>query len=56
MRSTIKSMLLPREVFSVVDKKQSVNMSKGDGAEITQTKLITIRAITDCEIIIIDAP
>ena len=45
-----------RGEFSVVDKKQSVNMSKGDGAEITQTKLITIRAITDCEIIIIDAP
>jgi redox-sensitive bicupin YhaK (pirin superfamily) len=32
----------------------SVTMNKGDGAEITQSNSILIRASTDCEIIIID--
>ena len=45
-----------RGEFTVVDKKQSVKMSKGDGAEVTQTKLITISTLTDSEIIIIDTP
>jgi len=31
-------------------------MEKGDGAEITQTKEITITAKSDCEIVIIDVP
>ena len=35
-------------------KTESITMNKGDGAEITQSKLILLRATTDCEIIIID--
>ncbi|ASP47645.1 pirin family protein [Cognaticolwellia beringensis] len=42
--------------FTLVDGKQSVNMAKGDGAEITQQKFITIKALKDSEIIIIDTP
>lgn len=42
--------------FRIVDAKQSVDMLKGDGAEITQSKLITIVALQDSEIIIIDVP
>ena len=35
-------------------KADSITMNKGDGAEITQSKSIVLRASTDCEIIIID--
>jgi redox-sensitive bicupin YhaK (pirin superfamily) len=41
-------------VFKIEDRSESITMNKGDGAEITQSKLITISASTDCEIIIID--
>jgi redox-sensitive bicupin YhaK (pirin superfamily) len=41
-------------MFKVEDSFESITMNKGDGAEITQSKLITISASTDCEIIIID--
>ena len=34
---------------------QSINMAKGDGAEVSKTKEVTITAIDDCEIVIIDA-
>jgi len=30
----------------------SINMNKGDGAEVTQVKSMVLRALTDCEIII----
>jgi redox-sensitive bicupin YhaK (pirin superfamily) len=33
---------------------QTETMNKGDGMEVTQSKSITLRATTDCEIIIID--
>lgn len=42
--------------FTLVSGKQSVDMQKGDGAEITQQKLLTIKAHQNGEIIIIDAP
>lgn len=35
-------------------KKGNITMNKGDGAEVTQTNSIFVRATTDCEIIIID--
>lgn len=42
--------------FELLNSGQLVNMEKGDGAEITQTKEITITAKSDCEIVIIDVP
>ena len=42
--------------FEIIDNQQSIIMKKGDGAEIIQQKNITINALTDTEIIIIDAP
>ena len=42
--------------FTLAGGKQTVNMSKGDGAEIIQTQLITINALDNSEIIIIDTP
>lgn len=43
-------------VFTLVDDKQNVKMAKGDGAEITNKKSITIKALEDSEVIIIDSP
>ena len=41
--------------FIINDESASVKMSKGDGAEVTQTKTITLTATTECELIIIDS-
>ncbi|WOH36814.1 pirin family protein [Thalassotalea fonticola] len=41
-------------MFKVEDSSANITMHKGDGAEISQTKSIRLRASTDCEIIIID--
>jgi len=41
-------------MFKVEDNSGSVTMNKGDGMEVTQSNSITLRASTDCEIIIID--
>ena len=41
--------------FIISDESASVKMSKGDGAEVTQTKTITLTATTECELIIIDS-
>lgn len=35
-------------------KTNAIAMNKGDGAEVTQTKSIYLKATTDCEIIVID--
>lgn len=35
-------------------KTKAITMNKGDGAEVTQSNSIILRATTDCEIIIID--
>jgi len=42
--------------FEVVDNQQSITMKKGDGAEVTRQKFVTIKALTDAEVIVIDAP
>ena len=41
-------------MFKVEDNSASVTMNRGDGMEVTQSNSITLRASTDCEIIIID--
>jgi len=42
--------------FELQDNASKVTLKKGDGAEVTQTKTVTITALTDCEIVLIDAP
>lgn len=41
--------------FEIVVNKQAVHMKKGDGAEVTKQKEMIIKALTDAEIIVIDA-
>ncbi|MGB0935926.1 MAG: pirin family protein [Colwellia sp.] len=41
-------------MFKVEDESTNITMSKGDGMEVTHSKIIVLRATTDCEIIIID--
>jgi redox-sensitive bicupin YhaK (pirin superfamily) len=41
-------------IFKVENNSGSVTMNKGDGMEVTQSNSITLRVLTDCEIIIID--
>jgi len=41
-------------MFKVEDNSGNITMNKGDGAEISQSNSIILRASTDCEIIIID--
>ena len=40
--------------FTLGNGQQIVEMAKGDGAEVTQQKFVTIKVQQDCEIIIID--
>jgi len=42
--------------FEIIDNQQTVLMKKGDGAEVTKQQEITIKALSDAEIIVIDAP
>jgi quercetin 2,3-dioxygenase len=41
-------------MFKLEDNTDNITMNKGDGAEITQNNSVRVRALTDCEIIIID--
>lgn len=41
--------------FEIRDKDAKTTLSKGDGAEVTASKALTITALTDCEIVVIDA-
>jgi redox-sensitive bicupin YhaK (pirin superfamily) len=41
-------------MFKLEDNTNNITMNKGDGAEITQENSVRLRALTDCEIIIID--
>lgn len=42
-------------MFKIADNSaNNITMNKGDGAEITVSKSITLRATTDCEVILID--
>lgn len=42
--------------FIVADGVKDVLLNKGDGAEITAVKTITIEALSDCELLLIDTP
>ncbi|XPF92911.1 pirin family protein [Colwellia sp. RE-S-Sl-9] len=42
--------------FELTNSGHLTVMQKGDGAEVTQTKEVTITATSDCEIVIIDVP
>jgi len=42
--------------FELSNSGHLVTMKKGDGAEVTQTKEVTITALNDSEIVIIDVP
>jgi len=42
--------------FKVSDVGNDVILNKGDGAEITKVKTITIEALSDCELLLIDTP
>lgn len=41
-------------MFKVEDNSKIIIMNTGDGAEVTQSTTILLRALTDCEVIIID--
>jgi redox-sensitive bicupin YhaK (pirin superfamily) len=41
--------------FEINDNEFPKTLNKGDGAEVTKSKTITISALTNCEIVIIDA-
>lgn len=41
--------------FEIIANQQAVHMKKGDGAEVTKQKEMIIKALTDAEIIVIDA-
>ncbi len=41
--------------FEVNDKEFKKTLNKGDGAEVTMSKTLTITALTNCEIVLIDA-
>ena len=42
--------------FMISDDGAGVVLNKGDGAEITNVKTITIEALSDCELLLIDTP
>jgi len=42
--------------FSIIDGSKSVNMTKGDGAEVTKQKNLVIKTSAEAEVIVIDTP
>ncbi|KXO13239.1 Pirin [Moritella sp. JT01] len=42
--------------FELIDNQRAILMNKGDGAEVTRQKDVIIKALSDTEIIVIDAP
>ncbi len=42
--------------FEIRDSEGKTTISKGDGAEVTKSKSITITALADCEVVVIDVP
>ncbi|WP_028863963.1 pirin family protein [Psychromonas aquimarina] len=42
--------------FNITADNNSAFLNRGDGAEVTETDLLTVQAVTDCEIVIIDVP
>lgn len=41
-------------MFTIEDSSSFITMNKGDGAEVTQSPTVTLKASVDCEIFIID--
>ncbi|EPJ55459.1 MAG: hypothetical protein OFPI_03760 [Osedax symbiont Rs2] len=48
--------LAARGSFTIRSQNQQIQMSQGDGAEVTRSKFITINTQSDSEIVIIDVP
>lgn len=42
--------------FEMADGKKSIVLEQGDGAEVTKVKSFRIKALTDMEVLVIDAP
>jgi len=42
--------------FELITEANDVTMNKGDGAEVTNSKTVKIKTVTDCEIVLIDVP
>ncbi|NQZ30758.1 MAG: pirin family protein [Oceanospirillaceae bacterium] len=42
--------------FEIDDQSTQLTLNKGDGAQVTNSASITIKALSDCEIVLIDAP
>ena len=43
-------------MFSIANEKQKITLNKGDAAEVVDNNYVVITALTDCEIVVIDAP
>lgn len=41
-------------MFTIEDRSSFITMNKGDGAEVIQSSIVTLKASVDCEIFIID--
>lgn len=42
--------------FEIHDGEGKTTLSKGDGAEVTKSNTLTITALTDCEVVVLDVP
>lgn len=42
--------------FEIQDSNSKSIMNKGDGAEVSKSKTVTITALSNCEVVLIDAP
>ncbi len=42
--------------FEISIDQRSIELNKGDGAQVTASNSVTITALSDCEIVLIDAP
>lgn len=42
--------------FELRDGQDKTTLNKGDGAEVSGSRSVSIKALTDCEIVVIDAP
>jgi len=49
-------MLASSGMFSIATPQQKITLNKGDGAQVTDSEYVVITALTDCEIVVIDAP
>ncbi|MBL4827922.1 MAG: pirin family protein [Spongiibacteraceae bacterium] len=42
--------------FALQDNTSNCTLNKGDGADVSQTNTVAITALSDCEVVLIDAP